>query len=64
MLALLVWIIAEEAMTEEEFSCLMQSAQAINEEMLVQPPHRGVDVGPWDVSETGWRDLDLLDSAG
>ncbi|WP_053683598.1 DUF3710 domain-containing protein [Streptomyces sp. WM4235] len=37
----------------------------MNEDAL-QAGHRrrGVDVGPWDVSETGWQALDLLDFGG
>ncbi|MEV7511597.1 DUF3710 domain-containing protein [Streptomyces sp. NPDC091201] len=69
VLELLVLLIAEEAMTEEEVTVLMESARAMNEEVLqagdlLRPPYRGVDVGPWDVSETGWQALDLLDLGG
>ncbi|MFK0258725.1 DUF3710 domain-containing protein [Streptomyces sp. NPDC090445] len=69
MLALLVLLIAEEAMTDEEVTVLMESARAMNEEALqagdlLRPPYRGVDVGPWHVSETGWQALDLLDLGG
>nr|WSX54246.1 DUF3710 domain-containing protein [Streptomyces sp. NBC_00974] len=69
VLALLVSVIAEEAMTDEEVAHVLQSARAMNEEALqagdlLRPPYRGVDAGPWDVSETGWQALDLLDLGG
>ncbi|MFJ7777978.1 DUF3710 domain-containing protein [Streptomyces yangpuensis] len=69
MLELLVLLITEEAMTDEEVTVLMESARAMTEEALqaedlLRPPYRGVDVGPWDVSETGWQALDLLDLGG
>ncbi|MET9855765.1 DUF3710 domain-containing protein [Streptomyces sp. NPDC006450] len=69
VLALLVHVIAEEAMTGEEVGVLLESAQAMNEEALqsgdlLRPPYRGVDVGPWDIGETGWQTMDLLDLGG
>ncbi|RSS62183.1 DUF3710 domain-containing protein [Streptomyces sp. WAC06614] len=69
VLALLVRVIADEAMTYEEVKALMESAREMNEEIvragdLLRPPYRGVDVDPWDVTETGWQDLDLLDLGG
>ncbi|MEU8773495.1 DUF3710 domain-containing protein [Streptomyces sp. NPDC048606] len=69
VLALLVRVIAEEAMTDEEVAFVLASARAMHEEALrsgdlLRPPYRGVDVGPWDVSERGWQALDLLDLGG
>ncbi|MER5933037.1 DUF3710 domain-containing protein [Streptomyces sp. NPDC002054] len=69
VLTLLVYVVAEEAMTREEVGVLLESAQAMNEEMLrsgdlLRPPYRGVDVGPWDIGEAGWQTIDLLDFGG
>lgn len=69
VLALLACVIAEEALTDEEVAELMELALSMNEETLrtgdwLRPPYRGVDVGPWDVSEEGWQALDLLDLGG
>lgn len=69
VLDLLVRVIAEEALTHDEVGVLLESARAMNEEALrsgdlLSPPYRGVDAGPWDVSETGWQALDLLDLGG
>ncbi|MER7822686.1 DUF3710 domain-containing protein [Streptomyces sp. NPDC096097] len=69
VLSLLVCLIAAEAMTHQEVDTLLESAVALNEEALQagdlsRPLYRGTDVGPWDVSETDWEAMNLLDLGG
>ncbi|MGE7390917.1 DUF3710 domain-containing protein [Streptomyces sp. NPDC004126] len=69
VLALLVTVLAAEAMTHEEIGVLLESAEAILEEALqagelLRPSYRGIDVGPWDTGERGWRAADLIDLGG
>ncbi|MER6252721.1 DUF3710 domain-containing protein [Streptomyces sp. NPDC001584] len=68
VLSLLVCVIADEAMTHQEVDTLLNLAVAMNEEALqagdLRPLYRGTDVGPWDVSETEWEAMGLLDLGG
>ncbi|PWK74857.1 uncharacterized protein DUF3710 [Streptomyces sp. CG 926] len=69
VLALLVCVIADEAMTHQEVDTLLELAVAMNEEVLQsgdlsRPLYRGTDIGPWDVSETDWEAMGLLDLGG
>ncbi|MFJ8011113.1 DUF3710 domain-containing protein [Streptomyces sp. NPDC096339] len=69
VLTLLAGAIAEERFTEEEIDHLLQAALEMGKEVvqaddLLRPLYRGVDVGPWDVRETGWQGLNLTDLGG
>lgn len=69
VLPLLAGVIAEEAMTDQEIDRLLRAALEIGQELvhagdLLRAAYRGLDVGPWDVSEAGWQELDLIDLGG
>ncbi|MEE4494959.1 DUF3710 domain-containing protein [Streptomyces sp. BE230] len=69
VLDLLVYVITDEVMTSEDIDLLLESAQEMSDESLqaedlLRPSHRGTDFGPWDIGETGWQGVDLLDFGG
>ncbi|MEV7773309.1 hypothetical protein [Kitasatospora sp. NPDC086791] len=68
-LALLVTFVNDEALDDGDVTDILITAEEFADEFLraEDPFHmtvRGVDTGPWDVSEQGWRGSDLIDLGG
>lgn len=69
MVSLLSAVIDEESMSDAEVDQLLAAAEEITREVLhvgdpLLPARRGVDVGPWDVSEVDTSRRELIDLGG
>ncbi|MFB8124389.1 DUF3710 domain-containing protein [Streptomyces bacillaris] len=66
VMRILVALFGEESISEEEEEYLLSSAVDVCEESLGGGDilRRGVEVGPWDISEIGMTGLDLVDMGG
>ncbi|MGW3073012.1 DUF3710 domain-containing protein [Kitasatospora sp. NPDC001132] len=69
ILVVLAALVDDEAMGEDEVKELLQVAEETAGDFLrAEDPFRltvrGVDVGPWDVSEAGWRGVEVIDLGG
>ncbi|MER8104557.1 DUF3710 domain-containing protein [Kitasatospora sp. NPDC094016] len=68
-LVLLTVLLDAGTVRESEVTALLQAAEDTADEFLrAEDPFRlagrGVEVGPWDVSERGWQGTDLIDLGG
>ncbi|MFJ4670195.1 DUF3710 domain-containing protein [Kitasatospora purpeofusca] len=69
ILAVLGALTDAEDIREEDLDRLLGVAAEIASDLVrVEDPfrlvERGVEIGPWDASETGWRGIDLIDLGG
>ncbi|MEU3262487.1 DUF3710 domain-containing protein [Streptomyces bacillaris] len=66
VMRILIALFAEESISEEDEEYLLSSAVDVCEESLHDGDilRRGVELGPWDISEIDIEDLDLVDMGG
>ncbi|MFD8693466.1 DUF3710 domain-containing protein [Kitasatospora purpeofusca] len=69
VVAVLVTLTDAEDIRGEDLDRLFRAAEEIASDFVrAEDPfrlvERGVEIGPWDASETGWQDIDLIDLGG